>query len=92
MSYTEITIAQLEDNGAVNIQTGPFGTQLKASDYTDEGVPVINVRNIGYGDLRPEKLEFVPEGTAERLSVHVLQESDIVLGRKGACRSASVCI
>ena len=84
MSYTEITIAQLEDNGAVNIQTGPFGTQLKASDYTDEGVPVINVRNIGYGDLRPEKLEFVPEGTAERLSVHVLQESDIVLGRKGA--------
>ena len=84
MSYTEITIAQLEDNGAVSIQTGPFGTQLKASDYTDEGVPVINVRNIGYGDLRPEKLEFVPEGKAERLSVHALQESDIVFGRKGA--------
>ena len=84
MSYTEITVAQLEDNGAVSIQTGPFGTQLKASDYTDKGVPVINVRNIGYGDLRPEKLEFVPEGTAERLSVHVLQASDIVFGRKGA--------
>ena len=74
----------LEDNGAATIQTGPFGTQLKASDYTDEGVPVINVRNIGYGDLRPEKLEFVPEGTAERLSVHVLKESDIIFGRKGA--------
>ena len=84
MNYTEITVAQLEDNGAVSIQTGPFGTQLKARDYTDEGVPVINVRNIGYGNLRPEKLEFVPEGTAERLSVHVLQESDIVFGRKGA--------
>ena len=84
MSYPEITVAQLEDNGAVHIRTGPFGTQLKASDYTDEGVPVINVRNIGYGDLRPEKLEFVPEAKAERLSVHVLKESDIVFGRKGA--------
>ena len=84
MSYAGITVAQLEDSGAVSIQTGPFGTQLKASDYTGEGVPVINVRNIGYGDLRPEKLEFVPEGTAERLSVHVLKENDIVFGRKGA--------
>ncbi len=84
MRYAEITVAELEDNGAASIQTGPFGTQLKASDYTDEGVPVINVRNIGYGDLRSEKLEFVPEGTAERLSVHILRESDIVFGRKGA--------
>ena len=84
MRYAEITVAELEDNGAASIQTGPFGTQLKASDYTVEGVPVINVRNIGYGDLRSEKLEFVPEGTAERLSVHILRESDIVFGRKGA--------
>ena len=44
MSYAEITVAHLEDNGSASIQTGPFGTQLKASDYTDEGVPVINVR------------------------------------------------
>jgi type I restriction enzyme S subunit len=78
------TIGQLVDDGAAGIQTGPFGTQLKASDYTDEGVPVINVRNIGYGDLRPDKIEFVSETTAERLSVHVLAENDIVFGRKGA--------
>ena len=84
MSYAEITVSQLEDNGSASIQTGPFGTQLKASDYTDKGVPVINVRNIGYGDLRREKLEFVPDWIADRLSVHVLAESDIVFGRKGA--------
>ena len=84
MSYAEITVSQLEDNGSASIQTGPFGTQLKASDYTDKGVPVINVRNIGYGDLRREKLEFVPDWIADRLRVHVLAESDIVFGRKGA--------
>ena len=84
MTYPEITVAQLEGTGAVSLQTGPFGTQLKASEYTDEGVPVLNVRNIGYGDLRPEKLEFLREGTAERLSIHTLAEGDIVFGRKGA--------
>ena len=77
-------VGDFVDNGMVDIQTGPFGTQLKASDYTEEGTPVINVRNIGYGDLRPDKLEYVPEDIADRLSVHLLREGDIVFGRKGA--------
>jgi type I restriction enzyme S subunit len=84
VSYPEIKISELEERGAASIQTGPFGTQLKAKDYTHEGISVINVRNIGYGDLRPEKLEFVSEETADRLGVHILKENDIVFGRKGA--------
>lgn len=77
-------IGDFVENGMVDIQTGPFGTQLKASDYTEDGTPVINVRNIGYGDLRPDKLEYVPEEITDRLSVHLLREGDIVFGRKGA--------
>jgi hypothetical protein len=77
-------IGDFVEKGMVDIQTGPFGTQLKASYYTEEGTPVINVRNIGYGDLRPDKLEYVPEDIADRLSVHLLCEGDIVFGRKGA--------
>ena len=84
MTYPQRTIGQFVEDGVASIQTGPFGTQLKASDYTAEGVPVINVRNIGYADLRAEKIEYVPEATAERLSVHILAEHDIVFGRKGA--------
>ena len=82
--WEQIFIGDAIEQGAVNLQTGPFGTQLKASDYTEEGTPVINVRNIGYGDLRPDKLEFVPEEIAERLAAHILRTGDIVFGRKGA--------
>jgi len=57
---------------------------LKASDYVSDGTPVINVRNIGLGDLRPDKLEYVGEETADRLSEHLLAIGDIVFGRKGA--------
>src|SRR5678816_1315609 len=84
MSWRTLSIGELVDSGEAEIQTGPFGTQLKASDYVDDGTPVINVRNIGFGTLRPEKLEFVAEETAERLATHLLEPHDIVFGRKGA--------
>lgn len=84
MNWRTLSVGDLVDSGEAHIQTGPFGTQLKASDYVEEGTPVINVRNIGFGTLRPEKLEFVTEETSERLSSHLLEPRDIVFGRKGA--------
>jgi len=78
------TIADYVTNGEFELQTGPFGTQLKASDYTESGTPVINVRNIGYGSIRPDKLEHVPVAICERLAQHLLETGDIVFGRKGA--------
>ena len=66
------------------LKTGPFGTQFKASEYVDEGIPVINVKNIGYGNLYYEDLDFITEETRDRLSEHILQTGDIVFGRKGS--------
>jgi len=84
MIWRTCLIGEYVDSGLADIQTGPFGTQLKASDYVSDGTPVINVRNIGYANLRPEKLEYVGEQVTDRLHVHLLQENDIVFGRKGA--------
>lgn len=67
-----------------SVKTGPFGTQLSADEYVDEGVPIINVKNIGYGSILAEDLDFVPGSVADRLSVHRLKLDDIVFGRKGA--------
>lgn len=82
--WERMSIADYIRQGIIELQTGPFGTQLRASDYTETGTPVINVRNIGHGDLRAEKLEFVPEAVVERLRIHILKSGDIVFGRKGA--------
>ncbi len=79
-----ITVSQLIEQGEASIQTGPFGTQLKASDYVPEGTPVINVRNVGFGDVRKNDLEYIDERKTEKLSEHVLRTGDIVFGRKGA--------
>lgn len=79
-----VRIADLVDQGLAQVTTGPFGTQLHASDYVEHGTPVINVRNIGFGELRTEKLEYVDDATVARLNQHLLAEGDIVFGRKGA--------
>lgn len=69
---------------AAAVKTGPFGTQLSASEYSDEGIPVINVKNIGYGTIIEDDLDYVPDEVCQRLAQHQLQLGDIVFGRKGA--------
>ena len=66
------------------LKTGPFGTQLSASEYVSEGIPVINVKNIGYGSIFETGLDCVGANTLKRLSEHILKVGDIVFGRKGS--------
>ena len=83
-AFPRLPVSTLVASGEAELKTGPFGTQLKASEYTEVGTPVINVRNIGMGSIKPDKLEFISESTRDRLSGHVLRPGDIVFGRKGA--------
>lgn len=76
-----------------NIKTGPFGTLLKAAEYyAVEGVPLVSVRDIGEGKLTfDEHTPLVPSTVVRRMSEYVLNDGDIVFGRKGGVdRSAMV--
>ncbi|MEC8887666.1 MAG: restriction endonuclease subunit S [Pseudomonadota bacterium] len=84
MNFNFISIGSLINSNEASLQTGPFGTQLKASEYVEFGTPVINVRNIGFGDIRADNLEYITDFKAEQLKNHLLCKGDIVFGRKGA--------
>ena len=79
-----VLIRELIERKEVENKTGPFGTQLKASEYVNVGTPVLNVRNLGFATVSTEKLDMIGEETLARLSAHKLQKGDIVFGRKGA--------
>lgn len=65
------------------IQTGPFGSQLHESDYSDRGVPVVMPKDlIGYR-IRTDSVARIPEATAEKLGRHRMKPGDIVYGRRG---------
>ena len=78
MSLGEIADA---DNGT--IRTGPFGSQLHQSDYSETGIPVVMPKDIVDGKLDDASIARVPASVVERLSQHVLDCGDIVYGRRG---------
>lgn len=65
------------------IQTGPFGSQLHASDYTDHGVGVVMPQDLGENVVRPDAMARVSAEIAAELSRHRLQPGDIVFSRRG---------
>lgn len=66
-----------------SIQTGPFGSQLHAEEYVDNGIPVINPSHIRDGRIIPDPFITVDQETWSRLSRHHLQDGDIVFARRG---------
>lgn len=66
---------------AHSIQTGPFGSQLHASDYVNDGIPVINPSNLRNGSIEADRHISVSQQKAEELSRHKLQPCDIVMAR-----------
>jgi type I restriction enzyme S subunit len=75
------------------IITGPFGTLLKASEYSGgNGVPLISVGEIREGYLSVTyETPRVSSDVTRRLPQYVLKEGDIIFGRKGGVdRSALI--
>lgn len=65
------------------IQTGPFGSQLHASDYVADGVPVVMPKNIDRRRVSTVSIARIREHDAQRLSRHRLRAGDIVYSRRG---------
>lgn len=78
-TWSERTIAQVSES----LQTGPFGSQVHASDYVDGGIPLINPLHLRTNRIIADSRFSVDEVMAEKLSRHKLQLGDIVLGRRG---------
>jgi len=71
-----------QKNGGL-IQTGPFGSQLHQSDYTETGVPVVMPKDIVDGKISVDCVARIPETKAQQLSRHLLRQNSIVLPRRG---------
>ena len=64
-------------------RTGPFGSALHKSDYTDDGIPVVNPMHIVDGEIKPTRTMSIAEEAANKLSDFRLKAGEIVIGRRG---------
>lgn len=71
------------EQGGGDIQTGPFGSQLHASDYVEEGIPSIMPKNIADNRVITDDIAHITEDDALRLSRYLVKPGDIVYSRRG---------
>ena len=62
---------------------GPFGSNLKASDYVTEGIRVIQLQNIGDGEFINKYKIFTSEEKANELLSCNIYPGDIILSKMG---------
>lgn len=73
-------IVLCEHNG---LQTGPFGSQLKAEEYCSTGIPVIMPKDIVSGRICLDSVARIAQEKVSALLRHSLKSGDIIFGRRG---------
>jgi len=57
---------------------GPFGSKLKSSDYTDDGVRVIRLENIGHLDFLSDKKTYISKEKYSELKKNEILKNDVL--------------
>lgn len=62
---------------------GPFGSNLKASDYTSEGIRIIQLQNIGDGEFHNDNKIYTSLEKADELLSCNIYAGDIIISKMG---------
>lgn len=79
MSWEKVCLGDI----SISIQTGPFGSQLHQSDYSENGTPVVMPKDMVAGKIVEDSIARVSDDHVERLSRHKIIPGDILYSRRG---------
>jgi type I restriction enzyme S subunit len=71
-------IAEQNRNSFVD---GPFGSDLKTSDYKDTGIPLIQLNNIRDGQHILRNIKFITAEKKDELARHIALPNDVVIAK-----------
>ncbi len=62
---------------------GPFGSGLKSAHYTDHGIRVVRLQNIGQGEFQGSDAAFISPSYYATLGDHTVMEGDVLIAGLG---------
>ncbi|MEM5505578.1 restriction endonuclease subunit S [Shewanella frigidimarina] len=89
MSWPLVKLGSL-DGGKGNFVDGPFGSNLKSSEYTESGVPLIQLKNIKPNKYITKNLKFVSQEKADSINRHSYKAGDVCIAKLGAVGTACI--
>ncbi|MDO7411355.1 restriction endonuclease subunit S [Acinetobacter baumannii] len=66
-----------------DIVDGPFGSNLKASEYIDAGVPIVRIQNVKRFNFVDKNIKFVSKAKYQELQRHSFINGDILITKLG---------
>ena len=78
-----VNLGDLVAPGSNNFVDGPFGSNLKASEYRESGVPIIRLQNIRPHQFRYKDIKFISSSKATELARHDFRSGDLVIAKLG---------
>ncbi len=68
---------------SIRLSDGPFGSNLKSEHYSQTGIRVIRLQNIGQGYFSDEDKAYVPQEHYEKIKKYTCRAGDIIIGTLG---------
>jgi type I restriction enzyme S subunit len=78
-----VLMISLAEDRAGSTTIGPFGSDLVATDYRPEGVPVVFVRDIKESGFRWNSETYVSERNAQQLNAHSVRPGEVLATKMG---------
>ncbi len=81
--WNKVALREVVTKEKYSFTGGPFGSNLKAEHYTDEGIRIIQLQNIGDGKFNDKYKIFTTKEKADELISCNIYPGDIIISKMG---------
>ena len=75
---------------AVRLVDGPFGSQLKVTEYVRDGIPLIRVKDIKNGSIDIDEVVYITPAKQKQLKRSKVNPGDVLVTKAGSIGNAAV--
>lgn len=80
-NWTIVPLASFAAEGNDNFVDGPFGSDLKVSDYTESGVRILQLQNLGDGYFIDKNKIYTTRRKATQLARCITKPGDLIIAK-----------